>query len=63
MEAKKPRRTAERILEVAKERNANLIVLGIRRSGGFPGAVTHLPFATAHKVVSHATCPVLTVRG
>ena len=54
---------AEHILEVAKERNANLIVLGIRRSGGFPGAVTHLPIATAHKVVSHATCPVLTVRG
>jgi hypothetical protein len=25
--------------------------------------ITHLPIAIAHKVVSHATCPVLTVRG
>jgi nucleotide-binding universal stress UspA family protein len=54
---------AEMILQVAKERNADLIVLGIRRPTGFPGAATHLPIATAHKVVSHAPCPVLTVRG
>lgn len=54
---------AEKILEVAKERNANLIVLGVRRPSGFPGAATHLPIATAHKVVSHAACPVLTVQG
>jgi nucleotide-binding universal stress UspA family protein len=54
---------AEMILQAAKERNADLIVLGIRRPGGFPGASTHLPIATAHKVVSHAPCPVLTVRG
>jgi nucleotide-binding universal stress UspA family protein len=54
---------AEKILEVAQERNANLIVLGLRRPGGFPGAATHLPIATAHRVVSHAHCPVLSVRG
>jgi nucleotide-binding universal stress UspA family protein len=53
---------AEKILEVAKQKNADLIVLGVRRPGGFPGAATHLPMATAHKVVTHATCPVLTVR-
>jgi nucleotide-binding universal stress UspA family protein len=54
---------AEKILEVAKQRKADLIVLGVHRPGGFPGAATHLPIATAHKVVSHATCPVLSVRG
>ena len=54
---------AEKILEVAEKRKADLIVLGVRRSSGFPGAATHLPLATAHKVVAHATCPVLTVRG
>jgi nucleotide-binding universal stress UspA family protein len=53
---------AEKILEVAKQRNADLIVLGVRRPSGFPGAATHLPMATAHKVVTHAECPVLTVR-
>jgi nucleotide-binding universal stress UspA family protein len=54
---------AEQILKVAKERNADLIVLGIRDAHGFMGAATHLERTTAHKVVAHATCPVLTVRG
>jgi nucleotide-binding universal stress UspA family protein len=54
---------AEKILEIAKDRSADLIVLGIHKPTGFPGAATHLPIATAHKVVSHAPCPVLTVRG
>jgi nucleotide-binding universal stress UspA family protein len=54
---------AEKILEVATQRKADLIVLGVRRPSGFPGAASHLPIATAHKVVSHAPCPVLTVRG
>ena len=54
---------AEKILEVARHRDADLIVLGIHKPSGFPGASTHLPIATAHKVVSHAPCPVLTVRG
>jgi nucleotide-binding universal stress UspA family protein len=54
---------AEKILEVAKQRKADLIVLGVRRPSGFPGAATHLPMATAHKVFTHAACPVLTVRG
>lgn len=53
---------AETILDVAAERATDLIVLGIRQTHGFPGAATHLPMATAHKVVSRATCPVLTVR-
>jgi nucleotide-binding universal stress UspA family protein len=51
-----------KILEFANERQADLIVLGIRPETGVPGAATHLPIATAHKVISRATCPVLTVR-
>jgi len=54
---------ADRILDVAKERDVDLIVLGVRGSHGVPGAATHLERATAHKVVAHAPCPVLTVRG
>jgi len=53
---------AERILEAAKEREADLIVLGVRNTGGHLGAATHLERSTAHKVVAHAMCPVLTVR-
>jgi len=54
---------AERILEVARERDADLIVLGVRGNRGVPGAATHLERTTAHKVVVYAPCPVLTVRG
>jgi nucleotide-binding universal stress UspA family protein len=53
---------AEKILEIAKLRETDLIVLGVRPEEGVPGAATHLPIATAHRVVSHASCPVLTVR-
>ncbi|MGB6429743.1 MAG: universal stress protein [Candidatus Acidiferrales bacterium] len=54
---------AARILAAAKQRDADLIVLGVRDAAGRLGAATHLERATAHKVVAHATCPVLTVRG
>lgn len=54
---------ATRILEEAKERGADLIVLGVRDARNHIGAATHLGRATAHKVVAHAPCPVLTVRG
>ena len=53
---------AEKILSTANAKHADLIVLGVRPEKGFPGAATHLPIATAHKVVSHAVCPVITVR-
>jgi nucleotide-binding universal stress UspA family protein len=53
---------AARILEIAKARESDLIVLGTRPETGVPGASTHLPIATAHKVVCHAPCPVLTIR-
>ncbi len=51
---------AEAILKAASDRQADLIVLGVRRTANFPG---HLPPATAYKVVCQAHCPVLTVRG
>jgi nucleotide-binding universal stress UspA family protein len=54
---------AEKILDVARRKHADLIVLGVRGAGRIPGAKTHLPIATAHKIVSQAECPVLTVRG
>jgi nucleotide-binding universal stress UspA family protein len=54
---------ADRIVEIAKQRGADLIVLGVRDAAGRLGAATHLERATAHKVVAHAPCPVLTVRG
>jgi nucleotide-binding universal stress UspA family protein len=54
---------ADRILEVAQRTKAGLIVMGVHRPEGMPGASTHLPMATVHKVVAYADCPVLTVRG
>ena len=48
------------ILQLARERNVDLIVMGVRK----PAALsTHLPWSTASDVVSAAPCPVLTVRG
>jgi nucleotide-binding universal stress UspA family protein len=54
---------ADRIVEAAKRCGADLIVVGVRDATGRLGAATHLERATAHKVVAHAPCPVLTVRG
>lgn len=51
---------AARILEAANQRRADLIVLGIRRTTHILDA-THVEAATAHQVVAHAPCPVLTV--
>ncbi len=53
---------AERILDLANLRDVDLIVLGAQPESGVPGAATHLPIALAHKVVTRANCPVLTVR-
>jgi nucleotide-binding universal stress UspA family protein len=50
------------ILQLAEERKADLIVMGVRKRA-LPGASAHLPWATASEVVSRAPCPVLTVRG
>jgi nucleotide-binding universal stress UspA family protein len=50
-----------KILEVAKRKSADLIVMGLRDAGSV-FAATHLETGTAHAVVAHAVCPVLTVR-
>ena len=52
---------AEKILEVAENTQADLIAQGVRNFKGVVRA-THLPIAVAHQVISHATCPVLTIR-
>lgn len=52
---------AEKILEVAEKEQADLIVLGTRNTKSIMLA-THFPKTVAHHVISHATCPVLTVR-
>jgi nucleotide-binding universal stress UspA family protein len=48
---------AQSILDAAQERDADLIVMGVRPSEGAP----HLPGSTFHRVVANAPCPVLTV--
>jgi len=53
---------AERILEIAGDRAADLIVLGVRSVHGKLGLVTHLASTTA-QILTQAACPVLTVRG
>jgi nucleotide-binding universal stress UspA family protein len=53
---------AEGILQLARERDPDLIVMGVRKSS--EGAITeHLPWPVASQVVAEARCPVLTVRG
>jgi nucleotide-binding universal stress UspA family protein len=51
-----------RIVEIAKRKEADLIVMGIRTPRSL-FAATHLNAGTAHNVVAQAPCPVLTVRG
>lgn len=52
---------AECILQEAFDTQADFIVLGVRSAAGHLGAATHLPWATAHKVIAQAHCPVLTI--
>jgi nucleotide-binding universal stress UspA family protein len=51
---------AECILKTAAERNADLIVLGLRTAAHL-GIETHLTRGTTHKVVADTCCPVLTI--
>ncbi len=51
---------AEEILTLARETNADLIVMGAKARKGLAG---HAPFTVAYNVVTKASCPVLTVRG
>ncbi len=50
----------ERILNLAAELNADMIVMGVRGAGAFAQTASHFG-SIAHKVVSFALCPVLTV--
>jgi nucleotide-binding universal stress UspA family protein len=52
---------AEKILQLASDLNADLVVMGARHQGSVR-LTAHLPWACTHKVICHATCPVLTVR-
>lgn len=51
----------EGIVRVAKERQADLIVMGVRKAAA-AALKAHLPWSTASEVVGVAPCPVLTVR-
>jgi nucleotide-binding universal stress UspA family protein len=51
---------ADRILGVADELLADIIVMGVRGAGAFAQEASHFG-SIAHKVVSLATCPVMTV--
>jgi nucleotide-binding universal stress UspA family protein len=50
------------ILKVARDPEADLVVIGARGAGALPRLASHFG-SIAHKVVSHANCPVLTVGG
>jgi nucleotide-binding universal stress UspA family protein len=49
---------AESILKLAADRQCDLIMLGAHHASNF---ASHLPGAVAHRIVSEALCPVLTV--
>jgi nucleotide-binding universal stress UspA family protein len=53
---------ARGILQVAEDRNADLIVMAVRKPAT-PSTAAHSPWHTASEVVGAARCPVLTVRG
>lgn len=52
-------RAPERILKIACEREADMIILGARTP---EMGTTHLPWSAAHHVIAQAHCPVLTIR-
>jgi nucleotide-binding universal stress UspA family protein len=51
---------AERVLKVASDREADMIILGAPSCSEIGG--THLPRSAAHHVIAGAHCPVLTIR-
>jgi nucleotide-binding universal stress UspA family protein len=53
---------AKQILHTAKQRGADLIVLGLHTSIPHLSSGSRNLRATAHKIVSHSVCPVLTAR-
>jgi nucleotide-binding universal stress UspA family protein len=53
---------ADRIVSVANELSADLIVMGARGAGAFAETASHFG-SIAHKIVTLAACPVMTVGG
>lgn len=51
---------SERILKVASDLEADMIVLSAHPYQDF--GTTHLPWSAAHHVIARASCPVLTIR-
>jgi len=53
----------EGILNAARAREVDLIVMGVKRSGTNASRLaSHMPWAIAYEVVCQAACPVLTIR-
>jgi nucleotide-binding universal stress UspA family protein len=53
---------SEKILDLAEELAADLIVLGVKPPALLEGTLPHQTMATASKVIGNARCPVVTVR-
>lgn len=53
---------AETIAHVATYQHAELVIMGAKPVGA-TGVSAHSPWHTVHRVLVHAPCPVLTVRG
>ena len=53
---------ADMILRIARDTAADLIIMGARGAGALARLTTHFG-SIAHKVVSHAACPVVTIGG
>lgn len=54
---------AKQILDTAKEKTVDLIVMGTRGAEGESAAGTHFKRGVSYNVVVRSKCPVLTVRG
>ena len=52
---------SEKILQVALNRQADLIIIGLHRST-LESTISHMPGATAYEIMCGAGCPVLTIR-
>jgi len=52
---------SEKILQVALQRQTDLIIIGLRRSP-LDGPASHMPGTTSYEVICGAACPVLTIR-
>lgn len=58
-----PGPAADGMLKLARQLQADLLILGVRYEGSFLRIATHGLWSVTHTVIGHAPCPVLTVRG